>query len=237
MKKNIFIVATGTGGHVIPAKNIASLLINSNYTVTWIGTKHGIENQIVNDKTQTFVQSYSGKYFCFQMAKQYTDGQLNVIVGQLAKLLSKEIPIALLPLGLVSGHEDHVVLEKIYNRLTSPKVFLPPQIHIVDSIALIAHASVFAGTSLHGNITAMSYGVPHFSLHPKVEKLKLFLQKWDVENSQICNDYSEIIENFEIAIESDSNALNENAKRLISIVDGFANQINERINENPERKM
>ena len=121
--------------------------------------------------------------------------------------------------------------------MNSTNVFLPKQIHIVDSIALIAHACVFAGTSLHGNITAMSYGVPHFALHPKVEKLKLFLQKWDVENSQICNNYSEIVENFKIAIKSDSNTLDKNAKRLISIVDGFANQINERINENPERRM
>ena len=54
MKKNIFIVASGTGGHVIPARNIASLLINSHYTITWIGTKHGIENQIVNDKRICF---------------------------------------------------------------------------------------------------------------------------------------------------------------------------------------
>ena len=54
MKKNIFIVASGTGGHVIPAKNIARLLIDSHYTVTWIGTKHGIENQIVNDKRICF---------------------------------------------------------------------------------------------------------------------------------------------------------------------------------------
>ena len=54
MKKNIFIVASGTGGHVIPAKNIASLLIDSNYTITWIGTKHGIENKIVNDKRISF---------------------------------------------------------------------------------------------------------------------------------------------------------------------------------------
>ena len=54
MKQNIFIVASGTGGHVIPAKNIASLLIDSNYTVTWIGTKHGIENKIVNDKRISF---------------------------------------------------------------------------------------------------------------------------------------------------------------------------------------
>ncbi len=49
MKKNIFIVASGTGGHVIPAKNIAYKLIAHNYLVTWIGTKHGIENKTVND--------------------------------------------------------------------------------------------------------------------------------------------------------------------------------------------
>ena len=54
MKQDIFIVASGTGGHVIPARNIASLLIDSNYTVTWIGTKHGIENQIVKDKRISF---------------------------------------------------------------------------------------------------------------------------------------------------------------------------------------
>ncbi len=54
MKKNILIVASGTGGHVIPAKNIASLLIDAHYVVTWIGTKHGIENKIVADKRITF---------------------------------------------------------------------------------------------------------------------------------------------------------------------------------------
>ncbi len=54
MKQDILIVASGTGGHVIPARNIASLLIDSNYTVTWIATKYGIENQIVNDKRISF---------------------------------------------------------------------------------------------------------------------------------------------------------------------------------------
>ncbi len=54
MKKNIFIVASGTGGHVIPAKNISRLLIDSNYAVTWIGTKDGIENTIINDKRISF---------------------------------------------------------------------------------------------------------------------------------------------------------------------------------------
>ena len=49
MNKKIktIIAVGGTGGHVIPAKNIASLLIDAHYVVTWIGTKHGIEHKIV----------------------------------------------------------------------------------------------------------------------------------------------------------------------------------------------
>ena len=50
MKKNIFIVASGTGGHVVPANNIAIKIIRHDYHVTWIGTSHGIENKIIRDK-------------------------------------------------------------------------------------------------------------------------------------------------------------------------------------------
>jgi polysaccharide pyruvyl transferase WcaK-like protein len=194
-----------------------------------------LEDKIINGETRKFIQSQQKNYFCFQMGKQYTNGQQNIIVDELKKILSMGYSIALLPLGIASGHEDHIILESIFKQLNSQKVFFPQQIHVVDSIALIAHASVFAGTSLHGNITAMSYAIPHFSLNSKVEKLKLFLQKWDVGNPQICNNYSEIVEKFKIVINNDSQALNENAERLISIVDGFATQINERINENTER--
>lgn len=54
MKKNIFIVSSGTGGHVIPANNIANKLITHNYQITWIGTTHGIENKIVNNEQINF---------------------------------------------------------------------------------------------------------------------------------------------------------------------------------------
>ena len=49
MKKNIFIIASGTGGHVIPAKIISNKLIHHNYKVTWIGTDRGIENKLIQD--------------------------------------------------------------------------------------------------------------------------------------------------------------------------------------------
>jgi UDP-N-acetylglucosamine--N-acetylmuramyl-(pentapeptide) pyrophosphoryl-undecaprenol N-acetylglucosamine transferase len=44
--KKILITAGGTGGHVFPALSVANELKKNN-TVIWVGTKHGIENQIV----------------------------------------------------------------------------------------------------------------------------------------------------------------------------------------------
>ena len=50
MTKKILIAASGTGGHVIPALNIAEKLLDTNYKITWIGTKKGIENKLVNNE-------------------------------------------------------------------------------------------------------------------------------------------------------------------------------------------
>jgi UDP-N-acetylglucosamine--N-acetylmuramyl-(pentapeptide) pyrophosphoryl-undecaprenol N-acetylglucosamine transferase len=50
MTKKILIVASGTGGHVIPALNIAERLLNDNFKIIWIGTKRGIENKLVNNE-------------------------------------------------------------------------------------------------------------------------------------------------------------------------------------------
>ena len=50
MTRKILIVASGTGGHVIPALNIAEKFIDTKYMITWIGTKRGIENKLINNK-------------------------------------------------------------------------------------------------------------------------------------------------------------------------------------------
>jgi UDP-N-acetylglucosamine:LPS N-acetylglucosamine transferase len=39
MKKSILIVASGTGGHVVPAINISEKLLNHKLKIIWIGTK------------------------------------------------------------------------------------------------------------------------------------------------------------------------------------------------------
>lgn len=45
--KKALIMAGGTGGHVIPGLEIADSLINNGYEVAWLGTKAGLESDLV----------------------------------------------------------------------------------------------------------------------------------------------------------------------------------------------
>jgi len=47
MDKRIVIMAGGTGGHIFPALAVAQELQKQHWQVSWVGTEHGMENQIV----------------------------------------------------------------------------------------------------------------------------------------------------------------------------------------------
>ena len=100
MTRKILIVASGTGGHVIPALNIAEKLISINYKITWIGTRKGIENKLVTneDINLKYINSTGirGKSFIGKVI-----GLLNFIRAffQCYILIRKEKPIFLLGFG------------------------------------------------------------------------------------------------------------------------------------------
>jgi UDP-N-acetylglucosamine--N-acetylmuramyl-(pentapeptide) pyrophosphoryl-undecaprenol N-acetylglucosamine transferase len=45
--KRVLIMAGGTGGHIIPALAVAKLLQQQGVQIRWLGTEHGLENQLV----------------------------------------------------------------------------------------------------------------------------------------------------------------------------------------------
>jgi UDP-N-acetylglucosamine--N-acetylmuramyl-(pentapeptide) pyrophosphoryl-undecaprenol N-acetylglucosamine transferase len=47
MSRHLVIMAAGTGGHIIPGLAVAHEMQQRGWTVSWLGTSHGMENQLV----------------------------------------------------------------------------------------------------------------------------------------------------------------------------------------------
>jgi UDP-N-acetylglucosamine--N-acetylmuramyl-(pentapeptide) pyrophosphoryl-undecaprenol N-acetylglucosamine transferase len=45
--KHLIIMAAGTGGHIIPGIAVAKEMQNRGWTISWLGTTHGMENRLV----------------------------------------------------------------------------------------------------------------------------------------------------------------------------------------------
>ena len=45
--KHLVVMAAGTGGHVIPGLAVAREMLSRGWSVSWLGTTHGMENQLV----------------------------------------------------------------------------------------------------------------------------------------------------------------------------------------------
>jgi len=77
----------------------------------------------------------------------------------LLRLLEREpeLNVVLLPIGLVHG--DLELLNKLNVNMGSRCYLVRKQVTLKDVMAVISHSTVFAGTSLHGNIAAYVYGV------------------------------------------------------------------------------
>lgn len=80
--------------------------------------------------------------------------------------------VVLLPVG--NCHGDHELLQRLWGKsggafkyASDPSIF--------DIISIIAASDAFVGTSLHGNVTAFSYGIPHLFGPLAVAKAEGFL--------------------------------------------------------------
>jgi len=50
LNKKILVIAGGTGGHIYPGIAIADYLKAKGWSITWLGTSHGMENKLIEKK-------------------------------------------------------------------------------------------------------------------------------------------------------------------------------------------
>lgn len=113
-----------------------------------------------------------GKVLCFQVsydAMRYLKELVIAIVQLLG--IEPDIEIVFLPIGLC--HNDQLVLKELQEEIPKETFLVTGNTDIKKIAAVIAYSDYFAGTSLHGNITAYAYGVPHLFMNfSNLEKLK-----------------------------------------------------------------
>lgn len=119
-------------------------------------------------------------FVCFQLHRYFADTKLQRFAAELDQLQSRDgIRVVLLPIGRAAGHSDQVALKKV-RRLMSTPADLPEDLGVFDIMALLAHGVAYAGTSLHGLITAMSFARPYAVLG-KNPKCLSFAATWAPE--------------------------------------------------------
>ncbi len=147
----------------------SAILMSEVFPRHLLDTKVSLEVRAMVEKKYIFVQG--SKY---DIKKSVQDIALQV------KRLSEEysFEICLCPIGMALGHCDDAGLamlsrELLANGVSSTFIQNPS---IYDIMWLIANAELYVGTSLHGVITAMSYGTPYCGY--RVEKVKRYIETW-----------------------------------------------------------
>lgn len=138
------------------------------------------------------------KYIFFQLSNYKYQNEIENTIEELNKILDyTNYKIVLCPIGIAKGHEDHKALQRVYKGLKNERnVFLVQNPHIKDIISLIAYSECYIGTSLHGIITSMSYGVRYIGLNPNQDKIIEYLHSWSGLNGKYVCDTFNFFENF-----------------------------------------
>lgn len=155
------------------------------------------------------------QYIFFQVGNEkFTD--LGVIYRQL-KLLADMTGyvIVLCAIGHALGHEDLKPLKRLYDRSLAEGrkdfIFIQDRLNVYDLMCLIKESSLYIGTSLHGVITSMSFGVPYVALNKDIVKVGEYLRTWGVAELDAQCSESEIFE-------SARSALSVTKESMLSIV-------------------
>ncbi len=129
-----------------------------------------------------FPQGYLACQFSADFAD---DASLDALARGLSGVAAATgLGLALFRAGAAPWHDDAALYEKLQRRLPTGTAQLFPSLHLWDICALIAASRGTVGSSLHGRIVALAYGLPRVSLVPpqqggRPDKRTAFAETWE----------------------------------------------------------
>jgi polysaccharide pyruvyl transferase WcaK-like protein len=131
--------------------------------------------------------------------------------------LSTKKRFLLLTIGYAAGHDDLQLLTEV-NKKIPQFTDIKSNLNVWEIMYLIKHADFYMGTSLHGVITAMSFGKPHFGINKSIQKLDSFLADWSTAPYNHCYSVTDIDGLPNLINESNVVNVISNSEKVISLV-------------------
>lgn len=153
-------------------------------------------------------------FVVFQAGRYPAWGNVDALARQLRRIHADTgLGIVLLAVGQASGHDDAVPLGRIASRLdrVPHELIADPDVH--DILYAVANARLFIGSSLHGNLTALAYGVPHVGFGDRVPKLDLYLRTWEGSRTGVAP-ARRLAERAQAALDGEADRVESTRRRL-----------------------
>lgn len=157
---------------------------------------------------------------CFQ-SKPYSGFSAEEIVERLKRYQRRtNSEVVLLPVGYC--HDDDRFLNRLAKK--SGGAFKYVNVYsVLDIISVIAASDLFVGTSLHGNITAFSFGIPHLFGPLPLDKTEGFLNAVNLPPELKLRSWSEINDKLDMAVDLGSDFFSARAikakSRVYQVID------------------
>lgn len=171
----------------------------------------------ISQKVKDAVKSCSNGYICIQSNFSSIRGKEEILIKEAEKICKENnYKLVLLPIGLAANHDDNIALRALKKLSTIDPIHIE-DVNIYDIMYFIAKSKFFAGTSLHGNITSMAYGVKHIGLNKEISKLDRYLNTWDLEEQNHCIDFEDLYKEFNIIKNIDQSRLDNKREELVNL--------------------
>lgn len=156
-------------------------------------------------------------YIFLQIGKPYIPPNQIEFFHELKSLSEKlKMKIILCPIGLAPRHEDDIFLKELSKKSEIFSFVMPK--NLFEIMFLIGKSKIYLGTSLHGLITAQSFGVPFIPIDKRVIKVAEYCKTWTFKNINRCINYNELKKIPEIYHNWNSEIARENLKEQKSMV-------------------
>jgi hypothetical protein len=137
-------------------------------------------------EVKDILDAFPRGYLACQFSADFGD---DASLDELAQGLSRAaaatgLGLVLFRAGAAPWHDDPLLYETLQQRLPPGMVRLFRSLHLWDICALIATSQGVLGSSLHGRIVALAYGLPRVSLVPPQQgrrpgKVAAFAETWE----------------------------------------------------------